>query len=97
MLRKFLLFSKALGQELILGTLLITQLYPFKITQKWLESKALGKKMNFNFLSTIRISEINNLQKNTILQSINVLNYKEKQISFLKRYFIQTNRRTDSK
>ena len=48
------------------------------------ESKALRKKINFNFLSSISISQINNLKKNTIIQLINVLNYKEKQISFLK-------------
>ena len=45
------LLVKDLGQELILGTPFITQLYPFKITEKGLESKALGKKIKFNFLS----------------------------------------------
>ena len=76
------LLVKDLGQELILGTSFITQLYSSKITEKGLESKALGKKIKFIFLPPIRISEINYLQKNTIIQSINVLNYKEKQISF---------------
>ena len=49
-LNSFLL-AKDLGQELILGTPFITQLYHFKIIEKGLESKALRRKIKFNFLS----------------------------------------------
>ena len=58
------LLVKDLGQELILGTPFITQSYPSKITEKGLESKALEKKIKFNFLPLIKISEINNFEKN---------------------------------
>ena len=40
------LLVKDLRQEVILGTPFITQLYPFKITEKGLASKTLGKKIN---------------------------------------------------
>ena len=93
MVNSFILV-KDLGQELILGTPFITQSYP----SKGLESKALEKKIKFNFLPHIRISEINNSQKNTIIQSISVLNYKEKKNFFFEgRNFIQKKRRIDSK
>ena len=43
------LLVKDLGQELMVGTPFIIQLYHSKITEKGLESKALGKNIKFNF------------------------------------------------
>ena len=66
-----LILVKNMGSQLILGQPFITQLYPFKVNEKGLTIKVLGKKILFEFAIPM------------ITKEINIIDNKKKHIEYL--------------
>ena len=66
-----LILVKNMGSQLILGQPFITQLYPFKVNEKGLTTKVLGKKILFPFAMPM------------ITKEINIIDNKKKHIEYL--------------
>jgi len=90
---------KNMNAYMILGTLFLTLLYPFQVTEKGLIKNTMGKEICFKFIKPPRIRELNLLKESSIShiegkrKQINLLN---KEIRFkraeeqLKNHYIQT-------
>ena len=74
----FLLVKNIIHQ--ILGTLFLTQLYPFQIDKQGLKTKYNNQEILFEFIRGIEVNEINQVQ-----DFISLLQQKQKQIKFLKK------------
>ena len=68
---------------MILGTPFITQIYPFTVNDKGITTSILGQNVTFEFVNPPLIKDINNL-KDLSISNINLINYKKRQINFLK-------------
>ena len=73
------ILMKNLNTTMILGTPFLTLLYPFKVTEKGLESEVLGKVICFEFIKPPRTRELN-LLKDSVISPIE---NKKKQINML--------------
>ncbi|KAA0039552.1 Peptidase_A3 domain-containing protein [Cucumis melo var. makuwa] len=76
------LLIKRLTEEVVLGTPFLTQIYPFTVSDKDLTSQKFGKKIIFEFCKPVIQRYLSSIE-NEIVQSLNLISKKEKQIEFL--------------
>lgn len=76
------LLVKDLNKEIILGTLFLTQLYPFTILENCLSSLEFRKKITFEFFYPITLRYISTIE-DEIQNYVNRISKKEKHIEFL--------------
>lgn len=75
---------KDLDQAVILGTLFIVQIYPFKADYKGLTTKNFGKKIFFEFSNPPSYKDVKSLKEAAISKIIHNINLKRNHIQFLK-------------
>ena len=75
---------KNITNDIILGTLFLTQIYPFYVNEIGIHIKVMDNSITFPFLSSTRQREISLLQKSSIFRQINTLQLKKNQRSHLK-------------
>ena len=73
---------KGLIEEVILGTPFLTQIYPFKVSDKGLTSQKFGKEIIFEFCKPVIQMYLSSIE-NAIVQNLDLISKKEKQIEFL--------------
>ena len=76
------LLVKGLTKEVILGTPFLTQIYPFKISNKGLTSQKFDKEIIFEFCKPMIHMCLFSIE-NEIVQSLNLISKKKKQIEFV--------------
>jgi len=75
-LKNIFLIVDNVTNDIILGTPLLTQIYPFYVNETGVHTKIMGKPISFNFLSAARQKEVS-LQSSSILKQINTLQIKQ--------------------
>ena len=76
------LLVKNISHQIVLGTLFLTQLYPFEIKHQGLKTKYNNQEILFEFIRGIEVKEINQVQDFiSLLQQ----KQKQKQVKFLKK------------
>ena len=68
---------------LILGTLFITLLYPFQLTDASVKTIILGNTVFFSFVYSLTKKEIHQVQSDSINKRINLIQRKQAHINFL--------------
>ena len=71
---------KNISHQIVLGTLCLTQLYPFQIDSQRLRTKYNNQEILFEFIRGIEVKEINQVQ-----DFISLLQQKQKHVKFLKK------------
>ena len=74
------LLVRNISHQIVLGTPFLIQLFPFQIDSKGLHTKHKNQQILFEFVKSIEIKEINQLQN-----KINLLQSKQQQVKFLQK------------
>ena len=74
------LLVKNISHQIVLGTPFLTQLYPFKIDSKGLQTYYKNQPILFDFIKGVELKEINQIQ-----DKINLLHNKQQQVKFLQK------------
>ena len=74
------LLVKYISHQIVLGTLFLTQLYPFGIDSQGLKKKYNNQEILFEFIKGIKVKEINQVQ-----DFINLFQQKQQHVNFLKK------------
>jgi len=69
---KFLIVQN-ITNDVILGTLFLTQIYSFSVNESGVHIKILNKQISFNFLSATKQGEVSLLQNSSIFKQVNQL------------------------
>ena len=77
------LFQQKIQIKMLYQVPFITQIYPFTVNDKGITNNILGQNVTFEFVNPPLIKDINNL-KDLSISKINLINYKKRQINFLK-------------
>ena len=77
------LLVKNISHQIVLGTPFLTQLYPFQIDSQGLKTKYNNQEILFEFIKGIEVKKINQVQ-----DFIYLLQQKQKQVKFLKKFKI---------
>jgi len=78
------LIVQNIAHDIILGTLFLTQIYPFYVNESSVHNKILDKQISFNFPFAAKQHEVSLLQNSSIYKQINLFQLKQNQISYLK-------------
>ena len=74
------LLVKNISHQIVLGTSFLTQLYPFHIDSRGLQTTYKDQQILFEFVKGIELKEINQLQ-----DKINLLQHKQQHVKFLQK------------
>jgi len=70
------MIKKNITSDIILGTPLSTQIYPFYVNETGVHTKIMGNPITFPFLSSMKQRELSLLQTTSIFKQINTLQIK---------------------